>query len=96
MYKLVPTKSFDKHYQKLIKRNNELGERFINIFEKLRNDPFQSSLKTHKVVSRNVGEAYSTSVTGDLRIIWHFDKETILMIILLGIDGHSGSKRVYK
>lgn len=95
MYKLLSTKPFDKRYKNLIKRNSELAERFISVFEKLRDDPFEISLETHKVNSRKYGETFSSSVTGDIRVIWILDKEQTLIIILLDIGGHSGSKKVY-
>ncbi len=96
MYKIAATKPFDRQYQKLIKKNKELIQNFIDVVEKLRINPFQSTLKTHKVMSRKYGEAYSSSITGDLRLIWCFDNEQILIIILLDIGSHSESRKVYK
>lgn len=96
MYKIAATKPFDRQYQKFIKKNKELVQNIIDVIEKLRINPFQSTLKTHKVVSRKYGETYSSSITGDLRIIWCFDNKQILIIILLDIGSHSGSRRVYK
>lgn len=96
MYKLLSTKPFDKRYKKLIKRNSELADRFISVFKKLMDDPFDISLETHKVNSRKYGETFSSSITGDIRVIWVFDKEKTLIIILLDIGGHSGSKKAYQ
>jgi mRNA-degrading endonuclease YafQ of YafQ-DinJ toxin-antitoxin module len=39
---------------------------------------------------------YSSSISGDLRIIWEFSENEINIIDLLDIGGHSGSKSVYK
>ena len=94
-YRLRFTKSFENRYIKLLKKNRQLKEKVDRTLEILKNNPFNPSLKTHKVVSRNVGEAFASGVTGDIRIIWHFDKFEILVIILLDIGGHSGSRKVY-
>jgi len=39
---------------------------------------------------------YSSKVTGDLRIIWNFDKNNNLFLILLDLGGHEGKNKVYK
>jgi len=38
---------------------------------------------------------FSSWLDPDLRIIWNFDGENKIVIILLDIGGHSGGKSVY-
>lgn len=57
--------------------------------------PFYPSLETHKVQTRFLGERWSSSVSGDVRIIWDFSNDRIL-ILLLDIGRHNGKKKVYK
>lgn len=62
----------------------------------MRTDPFYPSLKSHKVNTRNFGERWSSWITGNLRIIWDFDTEKQLVILLLAITKHSGGHKEYK
>ena len=92
-YTLQPTHHFDaqfKRYKKSLPRT-----KIERIFFVLSTNPFDVSLKTHKVLSRISGVAYSSSVTGDIRIIWHIDKPNSALI-LLDIGTHSGSHKIYK
>lgn len=61
----------------------------------LAQEPFYPSLHTHKVISKNFGEQYSSRVTGDIRIIWCFHENHVLTLLVLDIGTHSGSHRVY-
>ncbi len=96
MYTPVSTPTFDETYKKLIKGNQEKEKRTQKAIDLMRKDPFYPSLKSHKVNTRNFGEKWSSWITGDLRIIWDFDKEEELIIILFAITKHSGSHRQYK
>ncbi|MGL4609039.1 MAG: hypothetical protein ACRCYY_05050 [Trueperaceae bacterium] len=61
----------------------------------LAENPTAPKLKTHKVTIE--GErVLSSSVTGDLRIIWRFRETDLEMIDLLDIGGHEGSNKVYR
>lgn len=57
---------------------------------------FDKRLITHKVGTKNLGKRYSSRVDGDLRLIWDFDENDRLILLLLDIGGHSGAKKVYK
>ena len=96
MYTPVSTPTYDASYKKIIKGNLEKEKRAKKAVKLMRIDPFYSSLKTHKVHTRNFGEKWSSFVTGDLRIIWDFDEKKKLIIILLAVTKHSGSHREYK
>jgi len=96
MYLLVYTKTFDESYSKIIKGDQEKEKRTQKALNRLQQDPFYPSLKSHKVSARNFGERWSSWIAGDLRIIWDFDKEQRLTILLLVITEHSGTHRQYK
>lgn len=96
MYILLYTKTFDKSYSEIITGDQEKEKRTQKALNLLRLDPFYPSLKSHKVATRNFGEKWSSWITGDLRIIWDFDTEQRLTILLLAITEHSGTHREYK
>ena len=94
MYQLFPTKVFLRKAKSILDtqiKKNALEKTLQN----LEVDPFSSALRTHKVQSRNFGQMYSSKVTPDLRLIWNFDQENNLILLLLDIGGHSGSNKVY-
>lgn len=95
IYKIFPSKHYDRQYKKLAKRNSNLNEKILNIIEQLQSNPFRANLRTHTVNSKLYKEAYSSRVTKDIRIIWVFNGESN-GIMLLSIGGHSGSAKVYK
>lgn len=96
MFDLLSTKDFDKTYVVITKGDQKLQKRVQKVFKLLRLDPFYPSLKTHKANTKNYGEKWSSFVTGDIRIIWDYDSEDRLVIILLDIGKHSGTHKVYK
>ncbi len=95
MYKIKQSKSFTKSLRKLVKLHRINSDQINYIFFLLAKDPFAASLKTHKVNSKNHGMQYSSRVDGDLRLIWNFDSENNLVIIIADIGGHSGFNKVY-
>ena len=64
---------------------------------KIKNNPFNPPLNTHRVNSKNFGFKYFSSITADLAFIWDFDEDTeeLEIIEILDIGGHSGSNGVY-
>lgn len=95
-YGLSPTSYFKKKYVKLVKQNTELKLKIVNVFKILQINPFAPTLKTHKVDSKVKNNVFSSSISGDLRIIWEFSNGKIDVLDLLDIGGHSGSGKVYK
>jgi len=93
-YRVSTTKNFEKIFQKLTKKNNQCADRIISVLEQLENDPFYKGLYTHKVRSKNYGIAFSSRVTGNIRIIWSFI-EGNTVILALTVGGHSGGRAVY-
>lgn len=96
MYELHFTKTFAPSYQALIKGNKELEQRTEKALRLLKSDPAYPSLKSHKVDTKNFGKKWSSWITSDLRIIWDFEEEKKLIILLFTIAKHSGSHREYK
>ena len=94
-YQLEFTKKVARKYKKLTTNNKHLQEKVQEILKILIDNPFHSKLKTHKVQITNYSIVYSSSVTKDIRIIWEFEKDKVI-IVLLDIGSHSGSKGVYK
>jgi mRNA-degrading endonuclease YafQ of YafQ-DinJ toxin-antitoxin module len=86
-----------KKLQKILKKNPNLKDKIDTAYEKLKNNPFDITLGTHKVNSKKFGLKYSSSITGDLRFIWDFDTENlkIKIIQIFDIGGHSGVDGVY-
>ncbi len=95
MYELQTTSNFRKKYKKLAEKNKKLQSAVEKTLELLRSNPKYKALKTHKIFLSQYGEVYSSFVTGDIRVIW-MQIENKLVVLLLDIGGHSGSKSVYK
>lgn len=96
MYRLRPTAPFTRQYKKLIKHNKSLSNKIEKTFLILKENPSHSSLKSHKVNTRHYGLKWSSRVSDDIRLIWDYDSEEVLIILLLDIGSHTGSHKVYK
>lgn len=97
MFEIVTTQYARKKSAKLLKKNPQLTKVIDQAFEKLKNNPFDFGLHTHKVNSKNFGLKFSSRINGDLRFIWDFNDQTqeIEIIEILDIGGHDGSSSVY-
>jgi mRNA interferase YafQ len=95
MYKIVTIPEFDKLFVKITKNNSLLKTKIIACIEKLAQDPFYPSLRSHKVDTKKYNEVWSSSITGDWRIVWAFDKDEELIIVCLQLGTHSGSNQIY-
>lgn len=94
MKEIKTIKYFDRKFTKLTKKNSNLKSRILTIIKILQLDPYNPKLKTHKVTTKHFGVVYSSSVTGDIRLIWKEENNSII-IVLLDLGGHSGNNRVY-
>jgi addiction module RelE/StbE family toxin len=76
---------FKRIYRKKIKDDSELKKRFWKALESFSKNPFNPSLKTHKLTGRLHG-LWAFSVSFDCRVIFKFlnDKE----ILLIDIGSH--------
>jgi mRNA interferase YafQ len=72
MYKIVTIPEFDKLFVKITKNNSLLKIKIIACIEKLAQDPFYPSLRSHKVDTKKYNEVWSSSINGDWRIVWAF------------------------
>jgi addiction module RelE/StbE family toxin len=80
MPKIVSVKkTFAKKAKKLLKRNSELKHAYIELYNKLRDDPFNPSLKTHGL-SGNLKGRYTCSLTADIRIMFKLSDDTIHLL----------------
>jgi mRNA interferase YafQ len=79
LYRLFTKKPFLWVSSKLIKKSPDLDPKLSTILEKLRKDPFDPSLKTHKLKGRMQG-LYACSLTYDLRIVFELTTDTLHLI----------------
>ena len=83
MIEISFSSSFKKSYKKKIKNDRNLENKFwekLNIFL---NDPFERSLKTHKL-SGQLKDLWSFSIEFDIRVIFHFIDKTKILFIEIG------------
>ena len=97
MYILDPKSLFARKANKLSKKDSSLRIKINQVLEKIADDPFQNTLKTHKVIAKVDSQlAFSSYVSSDIRMIWRFNNKKIEIIELIDIGGHSGGNKVYK
>jgi addiction module RelE/StbE family toxin len=75
--------SFKRAFKKLIKGNRNLKEKFWQKVEIFTNNPFDSSLKTHKL-SGNLKDLWSFSIEYNVRIIFYFEDNQKVVFIDIG------------
>lgn len=79
-----------------LKKDRTLQEPFFEVFEQLERDPTARTLRSHKVLDADGKPAFSSYVTGDLRVIWRYAEDERDVLDLTDVGGHSGSKKVYR
>ena len=89
MKNLVFTSSFKRAFKTIIKRKPELKQKIENKLRLLANNPFEPSLRTHKLKGK-LSNSWSCSVEYDCRIIFDFVKNSNLEeeILLIDIGTH--------
>ncbi len=92
--KILSSNIFDNEYKKVCKRNRFLINKVSKVITNLADNPSYNSLKTHIVNTPRFGKVFASTVTGDYRILWIFEKED--EIRLLSIGKHSGNSKVYR
>ncbi|KKR31569.1 MAG: hypothetical protein UT63_C0066G0015 [Candidatus Gottesmanbacteria bacterium GW2011_GWC2_39_8] len=95
MYTLHATTSYIVSRDKVIGSQEIIKKRLRVALEKLMMNPTHPSLKSHKV-NTQYGVRWSSWVTGEIRLIWDYDKEQRSVILLLAIGMHSGTHKIYK
>jgi mRNA-degrading endonuclease YafQ of YafQ-DinJ toxin-antitoxin module len=96
MYQINFYKDYKPRYKKIVKNDEKLKHKISKTLRLLANNPKHRSLKSHKVNTKHYGYRWSSWVTGDIRVIWDFDQEGKLIILVLSIGKHSGKFKVYK
>jgi mRNA-degrading endonuclease YafQ of YafQ-DinJ toxin-antitoxin module len=77
--------SFKRAFKKRIKNSTDLEKRFWQKLEKFVLDPFDPSLRTHKL-SGKLKEFWSFSVDYDERVLFYFTEDE--KAVLVDIGGH--------
>jgi len=95
-YTLIPGKHFLRMANKLTQGNSKLQNNLRDSLRTLEDDPRNKKLHTHKVLaSYDKKQAFASRVTGDIRILWRFDSQSVRIIDLIDLGGHSGKNKVY-
>jgi|LakMenEpi03Aug12_release.lakeMendotaPanAssembly.Ray.scaffolds.fasta_scaffold118014_3 mRNA-degrading endonuclease YafQ of YafQ-DinJ toxin-antitoxin module len=96
MYELAYTLTYLKIYKKYIQKDQKLLKALNKTLELMMQNPFYSSLNTHKVDTKRNKDIYSSRITGDWRIGWVFDeKAKKAIIICLEVGTHSEASQIY-
>ena len=96
MFTLNFNGKFLRKEKKLTKNNPRFKKAVSKAIELLADNPDNPILKSHKVKDKSGNPAFSSRVTGDIRIIWNYNKNEINVIDVLDIGGHEGKDKVYK
>ena len=80
--RLQRTPTFTRSLKRLGKTQPAAGPRVRETFSRLEDDPFDPSLRTHKLSGQLAG-CWACSVASDLRMIFEFCKQDDEEIILL-------------
>ena len=99
MYLLERKAHFSRKLRRLLKKDKNLATQVGVTLKKLAGDPRQPDLKSHKVIAEYDGRpAFSSRVTGDLRIIWRYGStfNEAQLLDLIDVGGHSGTNKVYR
>ena len=83
MIKVSFSSSFQRAFKKRIKSNTKLESRFWAKLEVFTNNPFDPSLRTHKL-SGKLKDLWSFSVEYDQRVIFYFTDEGNVVFVDLG------------
>lgn len=96
MFTLRFIATFSASREKVLGNDEIANKRLKTALQKLAINPAHPSLNSHKVNTPNYGVRWSSWVTGDIRIIWDYDTEERLVILLLDIGKHTGTHKAYK
>lgn len=77
MVQIIPSKNFERSYQRLVQRQTILKKRIKKTILLLSENPEHPSLRLHKLTQRG---HYSISVNMSIRIICYFEKDSIYLL----------------
>ncbi len=78
-FKLIPDKKFVKHYAKLSAFERKQTD--IKLIQLAKN-PLHPSLRTKRIQGTKV--LYESSVNMDIRLIWHYEGDTLILMLDIG------------
>jgi addiction module RelE/StbE family toxin len=84
---LVWSPGFSRALKRLIRQNPQMRSPIEQTLQKLTEDPFHPSLKTHKLKG-DLAEKWSCSIDYSNRIVFKFVQDTEDEILLLAIGSH--------
>ncbi|AFZ36406.1 hypothetical protein Sta7437_2886 [Stanieria cyanosphaera PCC 7437] len=83
MIKVSFSSSFKRSFKKRIKSNSELEARFWQKLARFTVNPFDQSLKTHKL-SGKLQELWSFTIDYDARVLFYFTEEGNAVFVDIG------------
>ena len=78
-YKISYTKRFQKHYKKMTQTEKK---QIVSKVEMLSINPLHSSLRTKRI--QGTDDLFECSVNMDIRIIWFYEGDEIIMLLDVG------------
>lgn len=96
MFHLFYSAHFRRKMRKLVRRKPSLQKLIDGALAKLEQDPFDSSLSSHKAPNYRGQQVFSSSVTKDLRITWDYRRKYPNILDIFDVGGHTGGNKVYK
>jgi len=79
MYNIRPTKTFDKHVEDLTAQEREQVKKKVSL---LAENPMHPSLRSKRIQGSK--KLYECSVNMDIRIIWYFEGDKIIVTVDVG------------
>lgn len=96
MYTFNYKERFLKRLAKMLKKDRSIKSKIEKSLDILEKNPFYPSLKVHKVTLKYDGkEAFSIFVSGDIRIAWRFNQNSLEILDIEDIGAHSGKFQIY-
>ncbi|MCE2887569.1 MAG: type II toxin-antitoxin system mRNA interferase toxin, RelE/StbE family [Pseudanabaena sp. 42896M_M3] len=83
MIEITFSPTFQRAFRKRIKGNTDLQTRFWQKIEQFQQDPFQPTLRTHKL-SGKMKNTWSFSIEYDARVIFYFTDDGKAVFIDIG------------
>jgi len=78
-FKIIPDKKFIKHYVKLSTAEKKQTDVKLKL---LAENPIHPSLRTKRI--QGTETLYESSVNMDVRLIWHYEKTRIIIMLDIG------------
>ena len=83
--KITWDSGFKRTYKRKVKGNEQLKKQFWNAIALFQEDPFHSSLKTHKLTGKLKG-LWAFAVSYDCRVLFSFLNQNEVLLIDIGAN----------